>query len=263
MDAIAGESGLRVAPALGTTAFGAQDDVLRRVFQQFGPQVCIRLTDHDFRSDVGPWLIDELRRWGVSPLSTHVIIDLGRVGEGDTFTKSLAASAVLRSLAQASAEWRGIAVAATGMPDSVSSLEPDTVHRIPRYEMTVWKNVLREGVSRKIAFGDYGITGAGTSQFDPTKMSPPGPKVRYTVENEYVIVRRARRKKGDTEGHRMLAKKIRALPDYSGREFSWGDEYIDDSAAGTKVSRQPSMWIAASTSHHVSFLLKQLEFVPT
>jgi hypothetical protein len=237
--------------------------VLRRIFQRFGPQVCIRLADHDFRSDIGPWLIDELGRLEVSPLSTHVIIDLGRVGEGDAFTKSLAASAVLRSVAQASADWRGIAVAATGMPDSVSSLQPDEVHRIPRYELTVWKNLLREGLSRKVAFGDYGITGAGTSQFDPTKMSPPGPKVRYTVENEYVIVRRARRKKGDTEGHRMLATKIRALPDYSGREFSWGDEYIDDSAAGAKVSRQSSMWIAASTSHHISFLLKQFGLVPT
>jgi hypothetical protein len=261
MDEIAGQRGLRVAPAVRTTAFGDSDEAMRRLFERFGPQVCIRLADNDFRSDVGSWLIQELGRWGVSPLSTHVIVDLGRAGEGDTFAKALAAGAVVRSLTQASGEWRGVAVAATGMPDSVSTLQPDTVHRIPRYEMTVWRSLLREGVPRKLAFGDYGVTGAGTSQFDPTKMSPPGMKVRYTVQDEYVIVRRPRRQKGDVEGHRLLAKKIRTLPDYSGREFSWGDEYIDDSATGAKGSRQSSIWIAASTSHHLQFLLTQLGLV--
>lgn len=261
MDEIAGRRGLRVAPAVRTTAFGAGDETLRQLFQRFGPQLCIRLADSDFRSDVGPWLVQELGRWGVSPLSTHVIVDLGRVGEGDTFIKALAAGAVVRSLTRASSEWRAIAVAATGMPDSVSSLQPDTVHRIPRGEMTVWKSLLREGVPRKLAFGDYGVTGAGTSQFDPTKMSPPGSKVRYTVQDEFVIVRRTRRQKGDVEGHGLLARKIRTLPDYSGRGFSWGDEYIDESAAGAKVSRRSSMWIAASTSHHLRFLLTQLGLV--
>lgn len=262
MEVLAGERGLRVAPGLRTTAFGAADDALRPLFRRFGPRVCIRLTDRDFRFDVGSWLAGELRRWGVSPLSTHVIVDLGRVGEGDTFAKTLAAGAVVRSLVHASGEWRGIAVAATGMPDSVGTLEPDTVHRVRRHERALWNNLPREGVPRKLAYGDYGVTGAGISQFDPTRMRPPGPKVRYTVRDEYVIVRRARGQRGDAEGHRLLAKRIRALPDYSGRGFSWGDAYIDDSAAGAKVSRQSSMWIAASTSHHLRFVLAQLGLVP-
>ena len=82
--------------------------------------------------------------------------------------------------------------------------------------------------------------------------------MRYTADGSWLVLKgRNLRDHGYEQFYDVCADLI-ARDEYSGREFSWGDEYIDDCANRRVGTGNLTTWRKVGTSHHLSYVLREL-----
>lgn len=247
--------GMRVVPVVGLGRSSAYQYAVADAVRQAGRSLALRLADADFGPGLAVRAAEFVTSLGSAPGATDVIVDLGEVPADAVNTKTMVAAAIVRELTHGE-PWRSVMVAGSGIGASAASAPAEAAVRMPRSELAVWRAVDREVPGARVVFGDYGATGAAFTPFDPARMRPPGAKFRYTVEEAYIVLRR-RREEG-LDGFRAIAQTVRELPEFSGRDFSWGDRYIDDCAEGRSGTSNRSRWVAVATSHHITLVVRQL-----
>lgn len=142
-----------------------------------------------------------------------------------------------------------------GLPPSDSSW-------IPRQEWTLWLDVVQSAdvLARIPAFGDYAISHTEPPEVDPRIMRPSA-SIRYTCESAWLVLKgRNVRDHGYEQFHDMCRDLVQRT-EYSGRQFSWGDEYIDECAARRVSKGSLTTWRNVGTSHHLAFVVRQLATV--
>jgi hypothetical protein len=152
------------------------------------------------------------------------------------------------------ADWR-LFIAASGVfPVSLANLPLHQWNEIPRYDWSSWQNAIENGLQRDPIFSDYTMRPPGA----PADFGAPSVNLRYALEDHWRVQMGGKFRDGAApEIHTMCAQLV-ASQEYSGAEFSAGDEEIDRVSDDEEGPGGPTQWLQWCVSHHIEFVVEQL-----
>jgi len=223
-----------------------------------GNVACIRLILKDFEEEVE--LGDEVDRLisglGLSDAtSIDLVVDLEDLGKDGRST--LVARSAL-SMVPRKEEWRRIILAAASFPEDLSDVDAATIATLPRLEWDLWRALQRRPpLGRVLIFGDYAIAHPIPKEIDPRTMRMSA-NVRYTTQDEWLIVKGRNVRQYGFNQYFELSRILVQRPEYSGRDFSWGDEYIADCAEEKRGPGNATTWRKVGVNHHLTLVAREL-----
>lgn len=232
-----------------------------RLVREAGNGVCIRIQREDF--DEFPDLKFEISRVLAATGAKHETADLLLDCRALTpEARYLTADATLGLISQMPdlSRWRTFTLAATAFPENLMGLPPSDCSLLPRLEWNLWREVARKGRRRRPWYGDYAISHPEPSEVDPRIMRPSA-SVRYTVDEAWLVLKARNLRDHGYEQFHSVCRDLVRRPEYSGRNFSWGDGYIDDCANESVGTGNLTTWRKVGTSHHLAKVLRQLSSV--
>ena len=158
--------------------------------------------------------------------------------------------------------WRSMVLLGTTMPRMMSCIEEGTLGSLERREWTLWKELRDQRLTRVPVFGDY-VVQHPHPPMDEGGGNTMRANVRYTTGTETLVARGQGpvRIEGN-EQYRGLCQKIVARTEFCGPAYTWGDGVIADCATGAIQPGAQRMWRGAATSHHLRFVVEQLQQEP-
>ncbi|TAJ63199.1 hypothetical protein [Brevundimonas sp.] len=243
------EYGCRVVPVASLRESYSRLSVMAEHSKRAGSGIAIRLKLEDLEEyDLLDTLLDST---GLTSADCMLLIDLGQreFAEHDEF-----AAALIRwvDALHERGNWAKIVVAATSYPLKNPAPDNGEVSR-PRAEWLVWKWALEldPDFGNRATFGDFG---ADCEVKDFGSGGIPIPHIRYALENAWRIVRGI-----DFPSMRNVMRRAATAPQFMGRAFSAGDEFIADCASGvTENCGSASHWRFANMNHHITLALTAL-----
>ncbi|MCW0220855.1 MAG: beta family protein [Prosthecobacter sp.] len=154
----------------------------------------------------------------------------------------------------------GVVIVAGGsMPSSIDKAVGcrDEVGCIHRVEMLAWKAIFSQSADCSIVFGDYTIRSPHAA--DGVIAPDANAKIRYTIENQYFVVR-GHSKKLDSLGaqHQVLARKLIASAHYMQPSFSWADSELFNCSLGAKTIGSATTMISIDGNHHICAIVVEV-----
>jgi hypothetical protein len=223
--------------------------------QQFSSGLVIRLGHYDWHSSSE--LLANCREiaeeCGCTLKQIDLLFDVGSIEPNTmpSLRRSLIDTLSRRSLQQ----FRSITCVSAAYPTSLSGVPAYSRHTIPRLDWQLFLDLHRE-VDQPVNFGDYAAVNPELVKVTPSDRIPP--KVVYTTDSEWVVFKGKPPRTDGYEQYFKLAKQVREDSAYRYRQFSFGDELIDDCAKQEWGPGSASDWVAVKTSHHVVTALEQL-----
>ncbi len=153
-------------------------------------------------------------------------------------------------------QWAGVIVGGYGVPEQLSTaVPPNSQDYLPRIEQEVYSQVRAYAEGSTIWFADYTMLPPSVIELDWRLIGRViTPKALYALDNAWLVVRGgafASHPKGYDQYH-DIAGEVVALDEFSGSDFSPGDQYIADRVDSTTKPGSPATWITACVSHHLS-----------
>jgi hypothetical protein len=223
--------------------------------------LCVRLLVADFEEDID--LESEIGRLlrgldgaGASPVD--LVLDLEDLGP-DT-GRALLVARSLFSMIPTKDKWRRIVLAAASFPEDLSDVDAATTTTLPRREWDLWKTLQkRQSVlpRQDLIFGDYGITHPVIKDLDPRTMRMSA-SIRYTTPENWLVLKGRNVRQYGFDQYFELSKSLVRRPEYFGRDFSWGDQYISDCADGMTGPGNATTWRKVGTNHHLTMVAEQV-----
>lgn len=225
-------SGVNVIPVIG---YDRWDSPAYRIAIQ-GVEVsengyyCLRLDSHAIEDSEDPGFFEEkvieiLNYMDIEPGRCAVILDFGDITA--VSIENLVDRAERAMQVLASMNFKFISTAGCSLPPTIDKAvnKQNSIGRVLRKEMLLWK-AMRVGYPNvHWVFGDYGVRGPNTA--DDVISPHTNGKIRHTIDQSYYIVRGHSMQVGD-KGAQMhkLAKTVVDSAHFMGKEFSWGDMRI-------------------------------------
>lgn len=187
---------------------------------------------------------------------TDLILDLQHVTADDLFAKSSVLKAAFTDIVNAN-EYRSIIIASCSFPKALSALEYGKINKFHRTESEIYElsKKLKEKFDFNYFYADYGPTDLSDTIFVVGMM--PNFKIKYTTFDDYLYIKGLSIKKGglDINNVRLLSQTLVESNNYSGSDFSWGDEMIYKIANGVITSPgNLGTWVGYSMNHHISLM---------
>jgi hypothetical protein len=225
----------------------------------FGP--CIRLRVEDFEEDTD--LDAEINRLikglgGIDANSIDLILYLEDLGT--EANRALLVTRSVFSMIPQKDQWKRVILAAASFPEDLSDVGAATTTTISRREWELWKALQRRPnilPRRDLIFGDYAIAHPVPKELDPRIMQMSA-SIRYTTPDEWLIVKGRNVRQYGFDQYFELCKTLIGRPEYCGRDYSWGDRYIDDCANGMKGPGNATTWRKVGTNHHLTLVTREL-----
>ena len=86
----------------------------------------------------------------------------------------------------------------------------------------------------------------------------PSASIRYTAQDSWLVLK-GKNLRGNGFGQfYQVSRDLIARPEYSGRNFSWGDAYIYECGDELAGPGNLTTWRKVGTSHHLVFAVRQL-----
>ncbi|WP_328465624.1 beta family protein [Actinoplanes sp. NBC_00393] len=150
--------------------------------------------------------------------------------------------------------WRSVSVASGAMPPNLDDLPTDRPVRLGRLDARVWERLGEPGVG----YADYGVT--SPVRRHGVQYHRQLPTLRYTTEQDWWIYRWARRGGRSDDRCHDLCRTLVTSEQWpaAGARFSWGDAEIARRARTARGAGSQASWIAWSTSHHISHVLRTM-----
>jgi hypothetical protein len=226
-----------------------------------GMCIRLRLSDFDEEVDLDSDIELLLKQLGVDDATEiDLIVDLGDLGSESSRALHVARSIFAILPRKLQNDWRRLVLVASSFPIDLSDVDRDETVLIPRHEWNLWKALQRKpnGLPRKdLIFGDYAISNPISKELDPTKMRMSA-NIRYTVDDSWLVMKgRSVREHGFSQ-YFELSEALVKRKEYQGRNFSWGDAFIDDCAEAMKGPGNATTWRKVGVNHHLTFVTKQL-----
>jgi Beta protein len=254
------ERAIAATPVIGLLRADDYIRACRNVINEKSRGVCVRIQREDFTDfdDVGSAIAGILDRVGAKVENADLIFDLRALTPDE---RNLDAQSVINYANRLPTlrQWRTFTIAATSFPQNLTGLPASNTSSVPRQEWTLWTNVVRSGkqLERIPTFGDYAISHPEPSEVDPRVMRPSA-SIRYTCDSTWLVAKaRNLRDHGYAQFPEVCRELIQRV-EYTGPQFSWGDRYIDDCAAGRVGTGNLTTWRKVGTSHHLAFAVHQL-----
>lgn len=238
---------------------------LKEIQEEKQKGLCLRIKYSDLEDVVEPSKFEELLSLTKIPTSEiDLILDFGSINSYDSDkTLYLATRLVLSSIPMIS-EWRTISVLASSFPFTLSGIPKNTIRPMNRVEWLSWVRLYekKDKLERLPIYGDYSISHPEVVEIDPRVMSMSA-SIRYSSIEEWIIVKGESIKIGGFKQFPTLSKKLTLLPDYSGKDFSWGDGRIYDYANATDdKSGNATTWRSIGNNHHFTLVTNQISNLP-
>jgi hypothetical protein len=157
-------------------------------------------------------------------------------------------------------EWRTFTICGTSFPDNLGEIPTGTDGSFRRSEWHIYKKILDANFERYPSFADYIISNPSYTEIDPRVMQMAA-NVRYTAEDDFLIFRgySIRSPKHNGWGQTAnITKRIVAHSQYSGKTFSYGDEYIYNCSINKESSGNAETWRRVGTNHHLTLIINEL-----
>ena len=224
--------------------------------------ICLRLIFSDFSdlTKLNQDIIELLSSSGLEEIDIDLLVDIKEIEENnDKYHKFLNLSQNIPRLS----EWRSFIFASGSFPEDLSKCKFDEENLIPRLDWKNWRKYINiKNLQRKPAFADYTIQHPiykETSQF-----FPPTTSIKYTLENEWLIMKGKRQK-----FELYLASAAVLIKDrrFCGEDFSYGDKYITEKAKHfetyiknptVKGTGSTETWLRAGINHHLVLVANQV-----
>ncbi len=190
------------------------------------------------------------------PERSFVLLDFRGLPEDGMTQASENALATIRAIARL-AKWRHTALLASGMPDGMGSIKPNSQAHVPRTELALWRNVIARRPTIKPFYGDYGVVNPEFMEPRDPKTMKPSAKIRYTLEDEWFIIKGSSYRKNPGQ-FRSLASTLTKRQEYCGPAFSWGDAHISNCQKSAGKIGNLETWVRADTSHHLEYVSEQI-----
>jgi Beta protein len=219
--------------------------------------LCLRLTPADilqtgFRDSVKA-LLNSLR---LTEDAVHLLVDYEASDPASPL--SVRCSPLPPNLSK----WQTVSMASGAFPPDLQGFEPGN-RRIPRSDWLAWKKAVSQSETRirKPSFSDYTIQ-YGLYK-EPVEGSNPSVSVRYTLDEEWLIMRgeavrgKATSKPDETRpGREQWHGRAQLLCDnrdlFYGESFSWGDAFIRERSLDPKNYGSHEIWLRAGINHHMT-----------
>jgi hypothetical protein len=250
--------GIRAIPVTGLVRDEEYQRAYRAIVQQDGNGVCVRLQREDFQEDLPSELATLVSGLGTREREVDLVLDMRAVGSETQIEDIVSMIDGLPNISQ----WRTFALCGTAFPTNLMGLPPLANSSIPRLEWKLWTELVStRSLPRAPIFGDYVIANPEPSEVDPRVMRASA-SIRYTTAQSWLILKgRNLRDHGFTQFHQVSRTLVNS-PEYNGRDFSWGDAYINDCATQRASTGSLTTWRKVGTSHHIAFVLNQLSNFP-
>lgn len=248
--------GATVVPVTGLHRDQGHQDAVKATLSPDAPWICIRLdaTDVSTATMSLRGIKALLVEFGLDTSQTLLLLDLQGLHGLDAHA---AAAPAIRLLSLLRADvWAAIIVGGYGVPEQLSTaVAPNSQGYLPRIEQDVYLQVRAQADGLALWFADYTMLPPSVVELDWRLVSRVmAPKALYALDNAWLVVRGgafASHPLGYDQYH-GIAKEIVALDEFSGPNFSPGDQYIVDRATSSTNPGNPSTWITACVSHHLS-----------
>lgn len=250
------DEGPTFVPAVNLERSPEFHSTMADVVRDIGLGICLRLILREDSPDLQQDLKKLLRQYPLPPEQVDVVIDFGASA---SLPRVLAPWLIdlVNSIPDVD-KFRTFALAATTFPRNMGDYQSQAISRAPRGEWRLWREVAANpGLARKLDFGDYTAAYPEDIVFDPKKMSI-GAKIKYTSEEDWLIVKGRGIKGRGYEQYRTLSHALTKQDEYTGEEFSWGDEFIQNCAEGKGKPGSARIWVSVAVNHHLAFVVNQL-----
>ena len=82
--------------------------------------------------------------------------------------------------------------------------------------------------------------------------------IRYTTDGNWLVVKGRNVRRYGFEQYFELCRTLVMRQEFSGRGFSWGDQYIDDCAFERTGPGNATTWRKVGTNHHLTLVARAL-----
>lgn len=245
---------LHLIPVTGLGRDPATRSAVKEVISTDGNGVCLRL----FRKDLGDaalqaQIADLLSELRIQPSQVDMIVDLQCVEQSTRDYSSLTCQVPFLD------QWRTFTIAGGALPKDLSDFDPGKgLH--PRWEWRKWcECVQAREIPRLPSFADYTIQHPLFEE--PPKGAAPSASIRYTTDENWVIIRGLSVRRDDAAGYQQWPANAEILcmqPEFLGAAFSQGDRYIEETSKQTARPGNAESWLRAGFNHHMTFVVRQL-----
>lgn len=232
-----------------------------RTVQQDRRGVCLRLYLPDFdRPNMAADIEHMLRSMAEGWHACDLVIDL----EAQSYVPVTVFVGIIQTLLSKVPvlnRWRTVSVVGTSFPNTVAGLNTNPAF-IPRMEWRSYRAFLATlGPEARIpTFGDYGVAHPDPVELD-MRLIKPFAKMRYTIDNDWYFEKGSPVRTHGFGQFQSMCAKLMAQPFFCGRNFSAGDTYIADCAAGSVATGNLSTWVWVATNHHLTKVASDLASV--
>jgi hypothetical protein len=242
-------------PVTGLDRSVAYQHAVKEILESGNGRLILRISDHDLLNPTATQRqIDELSQtfgWKFNRLT--LLVDLREqmsllMGPIPIAYESFA------EVGNNINEFADVALVLTSMNDRVTKeLKPFQTADVLRQDLNVWRQVraIDSGV-RLPGFGDYGVNSPKYAAVDFRMLTLCG-KVRYSLNDRWVIFRGKKIEKEDNQFHR-LAQMVTDHAEYFGRRTSWGDKQISDCATLRIGPGNHTKWVSYTLNHHLTIM---------
>lgn len=158
------------------------------------------------------------------------------------------------------AAWRSVTLSGSSAPKDMSSLGLGE-NRVPRLEWLLWQ-ATRSQVQFQLDYGDCGIGHPDLSDPPGFVMGNATVSVRYALDADWLIIkgRPVSGRTGQPMPQQYLdhANTLAKHPNFGGVPGCWGDQRIQQIAAGTSTSGSRQTWVEIGVNRHLSLIADRL-----
>lgn len=201
---------------------------------------------------------------GLKRSQAHLVLDIDPFSPGHVDLVLIGVAAVLVNVPHPE-EWTTFTVTTTALPDKTfDRVDNDSEVSFERACWSMWKSLQSTKAPRLPGFGDYGIDNPETD-LDQPFFNTPIPMIRYTTPDHWVFFRGTGKSNGAAKRKTdwpELAARLIASGHFRGRDFSAGDEFIQECADGAPKHSGGTQWRLAGVNHHITQVVEQLTNLP-
>ncbi len=156
-------------------------------------------------------------------------------------------------------DWKAFSILGTSIPESMAGIKD--INILNRNEWIFYKEIIKYFKQENLklpVFSDYVINNPKTIfNMDMRKLNPAA-KIKYTIDDKWLIAKGKSLKKHGFNQFRELCRKIILTEHYCGSSFSYGDEFIDNCAKGKNGTGNLSTWVEVGTNHHINKVIHDI-----
>ena len=224
--------------------------------------LCLRLVCSDFSDlkQLNKDVVELISTSGLNEKDIDLLIDIKETEDNTSkYMQYLSLSQSIVNLTK----WRTLIFASGSFPKDLSECKHDEENLLPRTDWKSWKeNIIGKKLLRKPSFADY------TIQFpiykEDSQFFPPTSSIKYTLENDWLIMKGKRQK---FEMYLASASLLVKDKRFYGENFSYGDKYIAEKAKhfdvfiknpAIKGTGSTGTWLMAGINHHLTLVARQV-----